>query len=107
MRYLGQRRCVDLYLQLVMIPSVGTQHDYGGSVVCRDSPSTLAVKLTVNQTELVRLVAGMRVTVQRTGLSVSSPSGMRHRSLGDERLAHIHDPDVGCLLGVRSGGLVG
>jgi hypothetical protein len=90
-----------------MIPSVGTQHEYGGSVVCRDPPSTLAVTLTVNQTELVRLVAGMRVTVQRTRLSMSSPSGMRHRGLGDERLAHIHDPDVGCLLGVRSRSLVG
>lgn len=107
MRYLGQRRCVDWYLQLVIIPSVGTQHDYGGSVVCRDSPSTLPVKLTVNQTKLVGLVASMRVTVQRTRLSVSSPSGMRHRGLGDEGLAHIHDPDVGSLLGVRSGSLVG
>lgn len=61
----------------------------------------------MNQAELVGLVARVRVTVQRARLPVSSPSGMSHRSLGDERLSHIDDPDVRSLLGIGSGGLVG
>jgi len=64
-------------------------------------------RLTVNQAELVGLVTGVRVTVERAGLSVSRPSGVRHRSLGDKRLAHVDDADVGRLLGVGSGSLVG
>jgi hypothetical protein len=65
------------------------------------------VKLTVDQAEFVGCVASVRVTVERAGFSVSRPTGVSHRGLGDESLSHVDDADVSRLLGVRRSGLVG
>jgi hypothetical protein len=64
-------------------------------------------RLTVDQTELVGSVTGVRVTVGRARLTVSSPSSVSHRSLSDKSLGHVDDSDVGRLLSVRSSSLVG
>jgi hypothetical protein len=64
-------------------------------------------RLTVDQTELVGSITGVRVTVGRARLTVSSPSSVSHRSLSDKSLGHVDDSDVGRLLSVRSSSLVG
>ena len=61
----------------------------------------------MNQAEFVGSVAGVRVTVERTRLSVGRPTGVSHRSLSDEGLSHVDNSDVGRLLGVGLSGLVG
>jgi hypothetical protein len=61
----------------------------------------------VDQAEFVGSVASVRVTVERARLSVGGPTGVSHRSLGDEGLSHVDDSDVGRLLGVGLSGLVG
>jgi hypothetical protein len=68
------------YSQLVMIPSIAS---------ALSSLRVTRPALTVDKTELGPGVADVRVTVERVGNTVGSPSSVSHRSLAEENLLHV------------------
>lgn len=83
------------------IPDIFTKHsnDFGVGVTVESIAALEKNKLELlivgndtimDQAELGLHVADVRVTVTRTGDTVSSPTGMCHRGLAEENLGHIN-----------------
>jgi hypothetical protein len=58
----------------------------------------------VNKTEFGPGVADVRVTIQRVGDTVGSPSSVSHRGLAEEDLLHVDLDNISVLVAARLGG---